>query len=50
MSSEYDKILAPGHKIIRNGKIVPQDGGPSDIPGYFDENGHFVQPVDFDAE
>ena len=50
MSSEFDEILAPGHKIIRNGKIIPDDGGPSDVPGYFDEQGRFIQPEDFDAE
>lgn len=50
MSNEFDEILAPGHKIIRNGKIVPDDGGLSDVPGYFDEQGRFIQPEDFDAE
>jgi|GEM_PF-2174069 len=36
--------------IVRNGKLVPYDGGPSDYPGYFDEEGHIILPEEMNDE
>ena len=41
---EEVSLDAPCRKIIRNGKIIRDDGGPSDYPGYFDEEGHMILP------
>jgi len=43
---ECKELKRPGWKLIRNGKVVPYDGKKSDYPGYFDEDGNFIQTED----
>ncbi len=50
MSKVVDPLSLPGRKIVRNGEVVPEDGGSSDYPGYIDENGHYIYPKELDDD
>ena len=50
MSDDFQRIKAIQDQKVKEGKILRTDFDVSKYPGYFDDDGHYVLPEEYDYD
>lgn len=50
MPNEFERIKAVQDQKVLDGKILKTDLDVTKYPGYFDDDGHYILPEEFDYD